>query len=154
MGVGVGVGVGVDSGVASAETNFSTGSDSPVMADCATNKSRAVSTRQSAGIMSPADSATKSPGTTWRSGISRRVAAAVVAEAAGGAPGPSRRITVAVLPTRLLSDSAARLARPSCTKRMPVLRATITPMTTVARTSPVNHDTPASTVSSRLNGFL
>ena len=43
--------------------DFSTGMDSPVIADCDTNKSLAVSTRQSAGIMSPADSQITSPGT-------------------------------------------------------------------------------------------
>ena len=39
-----------------ASANFSTGSDSPVIAAWATNRSLATSTRQSAGIMSPADS--------------------------------------------------------------------------------------------------
>ena len=40
------------------------------MADWLTNRSLALSTRQSAGIMSPADSTTKSPGTTSHSGTS------------------------------------------------------------------------------------
>ena len=50
---------------------FSTGSDSPVRLDWLTNRSRAVNSRTSAGIMSPAATMTTSPGTTSRNGISR-----------------------------------------------------------------------------------
>ena len=52
--------------------NFSTGSDSPVIADWLTNRSLADSSRMSAGIMSPADSSTTSPGTSRFSRISTR----------------------------------------------------------------------------------
>ena len=52
--------------------NFSTGMDSPVMAACATNRSLAESTRQSAGTMSPAESTITSPGTSRRIGSSIR----------------------------------------------------------------------------------
>ena len=118
--------------------NFSTGSDSPVSADCAMNRSRAASTRQSAGIMSPADSSTRSPGTSWRIGISCGVC----------------RSTVAVLLTIALSSSAARIERCSWTKRIAVLSTTIAPMTIVVFRSAVAYETSASVVSSRLNGFL
>ena len=47
---------------------FSTGSDSPVIADWLTNRSLAVSRRQSAGIMSPADSTMMSPCTSCADG--------------------------------------------------------------------------------------
>ena len=118
---------------------FSTGSDSPVMADCATNRLRELSTRQSAATMSPADSATTSPGTSVRMGTSLAW---------------PWRITVAVLLTMALRLSAVRRERPSCTKRMPVLKATITAITVVPLASPVVKDTAASAVSSRLKGFL
>ncbi|KAG1434404.1 hypothetical protein G6F57_021599 [Rhizopus arrhizus] len=49
---------------------FSTGSDSPVRAACAMKRSLAFRMRQSAGIMSPAESSTTSPGTSSASGTS------------------------------------------------------------------------------------
>ena len=116
--------------------NFSTGSDSPVKAAWEMNRSRAVSRRQSAGIMSPADSSSTSPSTSFLIGTSRRPC----------------RITVAVLLTSAFSDSAARLDRCSCTKRSAVLSATMVLITTVALRSCVAQDTAARAVSSRLNG--
>ena len=56
--------------VAAAGRNFSTGIDSPVIAAWLTNRSLALSTRQSAGIMSPADSTIRSPGTSCLIGSS------------------------------------------------------------------------------------
>jgi hypothetical protein len=55
---------------------FSTGSDSPVSTACVTKRSFAESRRTSAGIMSPAESFTMSPGTRSRMGTSRSLAAA------------------------------------------------------------------------------
>ena len=51
-------------GRASRTSNFSTGNDSPVSADWVTNRSFAEINRTSAGVMSPADSCTISPGTS------------------------------------------------------------------------------------------
>ena len=132
-----------------ASANFSTGSDSPVSAACATKRSRAASTRQSAGTMSPAARWTRSPGTSSRSGMS----------CGGGGPGAgelavTRRSTLARLPTRAFSRSTARPERPSCTKRMPVLRATMATMTSAEAAPSVNAETPASADSSRLKGSL
>jgi len=115
------------------------------MAAWATNRSRALSTRQSAGIMSPADSCRWSPGT--RSRMGRSCAWETVLPA-------GTRHTVAVLLTRALSASAARLERASCTKRITVLKATMLPITTVALLSSVSQDTAANKVSSRLKGLL
>ena len=53
-------------------SNFSTGMASPVSADWFTNRSLAESTRKSAGIMSPADTCTTSPGTRRSIGTSTR----------------------------------------------------------------------------------
>ena len=118
--------------------NFSSGSDSPVRAACAMKRSRAPSTRQSAGIMSPAERTTTSPGTRRLIGISRR----------------TWRSTVALLLTIAFSASAARVERCSWTKRIAVLRSTITPITKAALASWVAYDTAASAVSSRLKGSL
>ena len=63
------------------------------------------------------------------------------------------RITLAWLLTIARKPSAARCERPSCTKRMPVLSATMTPMTTVALASPLKNESAASAVSSRLKGL-
>jgi hypothetical protein len=52
-----------------------------------------------------------------------------------------------------LSASAAWLLRRSCTKRMPVARATMARMTVAERRSCVSQDTPARAVSSRLKGL-
>ena len=51
-------------------SNFSTGKLSPVNVLWFTNRSFAVSTRTSAGIMSPAANATMSPGTSCKMGMS------------------------------------------------------------------------------------
>ena len=119
-------------------SNFSTGSDSPVIEAWPTNRSLAESTRRSAGIMSPADSASTSPGTSWRIGSSTR---------------SCPRSTVAVLLTISLSRSAARFDLPSCQKRSSVESTTMVAMTAVLLRSWVAHETKASTVSSRLNGL-
>ncbi|MNQ47061.1 hypothetical protein D3C85_608920 [compost metagenome] len=99
---------------------FSTGSDSPVNAAWATNRSLAFRIRQSAGIMSPADSSTTSPGTSSASGTSIWCEP----ESCTGAPnnrlalpaaGASAftRSTVAVFCTIAFSASAARFDRNS-----------------------------------------
>ena len=111
------------------------------------NRSRALSNRQSAGTMSPADSATRSPGTSSRSAISR-------GPDRPATPALPRRITVAWLPTIAFSPSAARCERPSWTKRIAVLSPTMMPITTVALASAPNQDSSASALSNRLNGFL
>ena len=123
-------------------TNFSTGNDSPVIAACAMNRSRAAITRQSAGTMSPADKAITSPATNSRTASSCPSCAV-----------PARRITVAVFVTIARKPSAARWDRPSCTNRMPVLSATMTPITTVALLSALKNDSRARAVSNRLNGL-
>jgi hypothetical protein len=127
--------------------DFSTGADSPVSAPWATYRSRTASSRQSAGTMSPADRASTSPGTSRPMGSS-------ACGAARAAPPAGRRSTVAVLPTSARRPSAAWCARPSCTKRMPVLSATIAPITAVALRSELLADTAASALSSRLKGLL
>jgi len=66
---------------------------------------------------------------------------------------PARRITVAVFVTMARRPSAARWDRPSWTKRMLVLSATMTPITTVALLSALKKDSRARAVSSRLNGL-
>ena len=148
---------------------FSTGSDSPVSAACATKRSLAFRMRQSAGTMSPAESSTTSPGTRSASGTSRCCDPVACKAApkkrrplpASGDPASLRR-TVAVLRTIAFRASAARFERCSCTKRSTVEISTIEPMIATAvqdwssgaamRTS-VSHDRTASAVSSRLNGL-
>ena len=125
--------------------NFSTGSDSPVMAACATNKSLALITRQSAGTMSPAESTMWSPGTSSRMGTSICCAAV---------PSCATRSTAAVLLTMAFRRSALRCERPSCTKRITVDSSTMQPITTVASMSSVAAETSASTVSRMLKGLL
>ena len=148
---------------------FSTGSDSPVKAACATNRSLAVRMRQSAGIMSPADSSTTSPGTRSASGSSmRREPLACGATPSARRTSPSEgspaslRSTVAVFCTIALSASAARLERRSCAKRSSVEMTTIEPMMMTPRQdwssgsaiqTSVTHDSEASAVSSRLKGL-
>ncbi len=97
--------------------------------------------------MSPADRATTSPATRSRRAISSGFVAA-----AGAAPA-LRRITLALLLTIARRLSAARCERPSCTKRITVLNATITAITTVALPSALRNDSTASTVNSTLNRF-
>ncbi len=82
-------------------TCLSTGSDSPVSADCCTARSFDTTRRASAGTRSPADSRTTSPGTTARTGTSSHE--------------PSRS-TVAVGMTDAFSRSAARCDRNVCQK--------------------------------------
>ena len=113
------------------------------------NRSRALRTRQSAGTMSPADKATRSPATRPRTGSSWWARGRPLSAPAGNAPGP-RRITLAVLVTSARRPSAARCERPSCTKRITVLSSTITAMTTVALASALTKDSSASKVSSRV----
>ncbi|MNZ70312.1 hypothetical protein D3C78_886450 [compost metagenome] len=125
--------------------NFSTGIDSPVMAAWLTNRSLALSTRQSAGIMSPADSTIRSPGTSCLIGNSIRCALW---------SSRSRRITVAVLLTIALRASAAWLDLVSCQKRSKVESTTMEKITMAAFMSSVSQEMTASSVSSRLNGFL
>ncbi|KAG1605500.1 hypothetical protein G6F45_014177 [Rhizopus arrhizus] len=102
-----------------------------------------------------------SPGTSSRIGRSSRRAGRRLcrcapkywsATSAASVPG-LRRSTRAVLPTRAFRRAAARLERPSCTKRISVDSSTIAPITIVALRSSVSQDTAASTVSSRLNGL-
>ena len=90
-----------------------------------------------------------SPGTNSPIGISRRRVADVLS---GGNSSPLRSTAIRV-DTRARNASAALVERDSCTKRRPVLRSTITPMTTTAFSSPVRPETMASVVTSRLNGF-
>ncbi|MCY1420966.1 hypothetical protein D9M71_366050 [compost metagenome] len=125
--------------------NFSTGIDSPVMAAWLTNRSLALSTRQSAGIMSPADNTIRSPGTRCLIGNSIRCAPR---------SSRSRRITVAVLLTIALRASAAWLDLVSCQKRRKVESTTMEKITMAAFMSSVSQEMTASNVSSRLNGFL
>ena len=83
---------------------FSTGRDSPVSDACATNRSRAWMIRKSAGIMSPAASFTRSPGTSWSMGSSIQ---------AFSPRSLITRDTVAVLLTIAFSASAALVERAS-----------------------------------------
>ena len=153
--------------------DFSTGSDSPVIADWLTNRSFAASRRRSAGIMSPAASRSTSPGTSCSTGSSTscdappwaglgpracgfaatrppKVASPALGRSGGGL---ARRNTVARLPTRLRKASAARCERASCTKRISVDSATMARITPAERGSWVSADTAASALSSRLNGL-
>jgi hypothetical protein len=99
---------------ARSRANFSTGSASPVSADWLTNKSLAISTRQSAGIMSPADNATRSPGTSSRIGSSTRRAPAMAGSKSAAIRGDEAgRSTVAVLLTIARRRSADWLERAS-----------------------------------------
>ena len=74
---------------------FSTGIASPVSADWLTNRSLELTRRMSAGIMSPADRCTMSPGTKSSNGTSR-FSLTTDAEASSWA---YRRVTVAVVRT-------------------------------------------------------
>ena len=85
---------------ASTSGYFSTGRDSPVRADSLTKKSRADSTRTSAGTRSPADRCTTSPGTNCAIGTSRvSVPVWPPRSAALATVAPPRRKTVAVVCT-------------------------------------------------------
>ncbi len=133
---------------------FSTGSDSPVSAASLTKRSRDDSSRTSAGIMSPADRCTMSPGTTSRSGTSRRI---------GLVKSFTRRWTVAVVRTIARSFSAARSERNSCTNRNSALIVTIVSRIVTlayarfsagAKTTSVHKLIAASTSSTYTNGLL
>ena len=113
---------------ASRASNFSTGRDSPVRLAWMMNRSLLESRRRSAGIMSPADKRTMSPGTSSDSGTSR-------------AEPP--RITVAVTRIMAFSLAAAVLALVSWTKRNATPKTTIMTITTAARRSPVSAETTA-----------
>ncbi len=63
-------------------------------------------------------------------------------------------MTVAVLLTMALSASAALLDLPSCQKRSRVESTTIAPITMAAFMSSVTYEMTASSVSSRLKGFV
>ena len=143
--------------------NFSTGSDSPVSAASLTNRSLASSRRRSAGIMSPADSLTTSPGTTRASAIStcaapggcasRRLSVpAAAGPARGTAPGAFGRSTVAVVCTIARSFSAALPERTSCTNDSSTDSSTMMPITTAPPGSPVRSVRTASPSSSSGSG--
>ena len=83
-----------------ARSAFSTGSASPVSADWATNRSLAASSRTSAGIMSPAERYTMSPGTNSSMGSSRR---RITGPGENSSPA---RSTVALVLTSLRNASA------------------------------------------------
>ncbi len=121
-----------------AVANFSTESDSPVRLACVTKRSRQVRIRTSAGIMSPAQRCTTSPGTS---------------RASGSSTGRPARRTVAVTRIIARSFSAAASARASCAKRRLTPSTIMTVMTAAARTSPVARETMARTASSRTRGF-
>lgn len=106
------------------------------MAAWLTKRSLALSRRQSAGIMSPADSRITSPGTRRWMGSSARPPASSGDARAGALPA-SGRSTVAVLLTMALSASAAWLDFSSCQKRSRVDSSTMLAMTTVAFMSSV-----------------
>ena len=110
-------------------SNFSTGRDSPVRLAWMMNRSLLESSRRSAGIMSPADMRTMSPGTNSDSGTSRT---------------SPPRITVAVTRIMAFNLAAAVLALASWTKRSATPKTTIMTITTAARRSPVSADTTAS----------
>src|SRR5215470_17383782 len=63
---------GLSTASVAARADFSTGIASPVSVDWSTKRSFAESTRRSAGIISPAESATRSPGTISSIGISTK----------------------------------------------------------------------------------
>ena len=107
---------------------FSTGSDSPVSEAWATNRSRACTTRRSAGIISPAASLMTSPGTNWSIGSSTQPFSPFSL---------ITRSTVAVLLTIAFSASAALVERASCTKFSSVEMTTIRAMTPAANISSV-----------------
>ena len=117
---------------------FSTGIASPVSADWLRNRSLVVSSRTSAGTMSPAPSRITSPGTSPPSGISCSWPA---------------RTTVAVLLTIACSRAAALSARISCTKRNTTPSTTITSTTTADRRSPVSQETRPRTSSRMMRGL-
>ena len=119
-------------------SDFSTGIDSPVRLDWMRNRSLAAISRTSAGIMSPAESLTKSPGTTSRKGTSW---------------GWPLRIAVAVTRIIALSLAAASSARDSWTNRRPTPRTTIETITQPARASALRKETSDRTPSRITSGL-
>ena len=106
-----------------AAATFSSGIASPVSVDWLTKRSLAEISLRSAGIMSPADNRTMSPGTSCSIGTSVGLCASAF---------PCRR-TVAVIDTILCSLSAALLERCSWMKLSEMLRSTMTAITIAAR---------------------
>ena len=90
------------------------------------NRSLASSRRRSAGIMSPAESRTTSPGTSCSIGISEN----------GSSDWPGLRLTLAVVCTMARSRAAASFDRCSWTKAVVIASTTIAAITMAARTSP------------------
>ena len=125
-------------GTVSRASNFSTGMDSPVRLAWMMNRSLLESSRRSAGIMSPADRRTMSPGTSSDNGTSRAW---------------PPRITVAVTRIMAFSLAAAVPAFASWTKRNATPNTTIMTMTTAARRSPVRADSTASNDNKMTRGF-
>ena len=105
------------------ERFFSSGIASPVSVDWLTNRSFAEISRKSAGIMSPADSNTMSPGTTCSIGTSTWSCAVP----------PSCRRTVALVCTIRRSASAALFERCSWRKPSETLSRTMMAITIAAR---------------------
>ena len=106
-----------------AAATFSSGIASPVSAAWLTKRSFAEISLRSAGIMSPADNRTMSPGTSCSIGTSMWSCAS---------PAPRRR-TVAVIDTIRCSLSAALLERCSWMKLSEMLKITMTAITIAAR---------------------
>ncbi|CCK00744.1 hypothetical protein BN130_3539 [Cronobacter malonaticus 507] len=98
---------------------FSTGSDSPLSIAWLMNRSREAISRKSAGIKSPAERYTISPGTSSSTGISRFSPSRLLTV---------RRSTVAVVLTIDFSACAALLVRNSCQNRSRPLSMTIVTM--------------------------
>ena len=116
---------------------FSTGMASPVKEDWLTNKSFVLNRRRSAGIRSPAESLTRSPGTSSLKGMSC-----------------SRfsRKTVTLILTSWRSFSAALLDLYSCKKAKPVDKNTIAAITSAPVTPPVTKEIIESAINSKGKG--
>ena len=110
-----------------AAATFSSGIASPVSAAWLTKRSFAEISLRSAGIMSPADNRTMSPGTSCSIGTSMWSWACSCASA------PPRRRTVAEIDTIRCSFSAALLERCSWMKLSEMLKITMTAITIAAR---------------------
>jgi hypothetical protein len=119
-------------------SNFSIGSDSPVRLACMTNRSLEEITRRSAGIMSPAESFTTSPGTRSLRGTSVYC--------------PSRT-TVAVTVIIAFSRAAAESARDSWMNLRRTPRMTIRHITVPALGSSVANEIAARAVRRTTRGL-
>ncbi len=111
--------------------DFAAGMDSPVRADSSTRSSFVAMRRKSAGILSPASSTVRSPGTNSDDGNVMR--------------SPSR-ITVAEVRTIATSASRARSARDSCTNPTVALSTTTPRMTQESAMSPSTNVRTAATI--------